>query len=986
MERGKSARDTMKNNLDLSGEVLSLEKTSPVPVHTDRLSRYLYGQDASVYALDPLGVAFPRNADELQELVKAAALAKIPLVPRAAGTSLAGQATGHGLVVDTGRHMNRILELNVEEKWVRVEPGVILDDLNRFLAPHGLFFGPDTSTSNRCMIGGMVGNNSCGSHSILYGNTMAHVLELDVIFADGTRERLRDWTEDELKTHQKREDALGEGLRRLDAIAQEHRQTIEEAYPPRALVRRNTGYPLDDVIWRAPYSTDESPRPFNLARFLCGTEGTLALTVEAKLNLVEKPKHTILVCAQFHDLIESLEATVLTLPFQPAAVELIDRRILNETKHHLEHQHNRFFIEGDPDAVLVIEFYRNSVEEAEEVAAAVIKALQEAHKGYAFPIVRPPNDTKVWNLRKAGLGLLMGIPGDVKAVSVVEDTAVEVAVLPAYIAEFMRLMETYGTNSVYHAHASVGELHLRPELDLKNPDDVKKFIGIATDTTDLVKRYRGSLSGEHGDGRVRSPLLERFFGPEVYALHREIKTAFDPDNILNPNIIIDPDPIDANFRVAPGVETPELKETWFDWSLDLGFMRALEKCNGAGACRKLPDSGGTMCPSYMATREEKDSTRGRANVFRQVFLNENQDWMKSEELDDALKLCLSCKACKSECPASVDMARLKAEFLQHKFDAKGIPIRNRLMGNYASLSRFATLTPGIANAAMKWQITRSILGVSLKRHLPPYAKQTARKWFASHHKLESPKTVWLYIDPFTDFTEPHLAIDATRILEHLGYAVELFPIEDDGRTLISKGLLRQAKHLSDANMERIQGLLKAHPERKVVGIEPSALLTFRDETPDLVSPALKSVAQDLASRSLLFDEFIAEGIAKGDFPTQSPTGQKVTFHGHCHQKALSKGGLTEKMLTACGYEVSTMKTGCCGMAGSFGYEDEHYELSMKVGELQLFPQVRKTASTTLIAAVGTSCRHQIKDGTEREALHPITLVARALLPTSVQNP
>lgn len=985
MGRGKSACKTMTNKLDLTGEVLSLEKTSPVPVHTDRLHRYLYGQDASVYALDPLGVAFPRNAGELQQLVKAAALAKIPLVPRAAGTSLAGQATGTGLVVDTGRHMNRILELNVEEKWVRVEPGVILDDLNRYLAPHGLFFGPDTSTSNRCMIGGMVGNNSCGSHSILYGNTMAHVLELDVIFADGTRETLKDWTQAELEEHRERQDALGNGLRAMDAIICEHRQTIEDAYPPRALVRRNTGYPLDDVIWRAPYSQDETPLPFNLARFLCGTEGTLALTVEAKLNLVEKPTHTILVCAQFHDLIESLEATVLTLPFNPAAVELIDRRILNETKHHLEHQHNRFFIEGDPDAVLVIEFYRNSVEEAEEAASAVIKALQEAQKGYAFPIVRPPHDTKVWNLRKAGLGLLMGIPGDVKAVSVVEDTAVEVERLPAYIAEFMRLMETYGTDSVYHAHASVGELHLRPELDLKNPEDVRKFIGIATDTTDLVKRYRGSLSGEHGDGRVRSPLLERFFGPEVYALHRKIKAAFDPDCILNPNIIIDPDPIDAHFRVAPGSETPELTNTWFDWSSDLGFMRALEKCNGAGACRKLPDSGGTMCPSYMATRDEKDSTRGRANVFRQVFLNENQDWMKSEELDDALKLCLSCKACKSECPASVDMARLKAEFLQHKFDAEGIPLRNRLMGNYANLSRLAMIAPALANASMRWKVTRSILGVSLKRQMPAYARQSARTWFATHRSPATSKSLWLYVDPFTDFTEPHLAIEATRVFEHLGWEVELFPIEDDGRTLISKGLLRQAKQLSDQNMARVQELLKAYPDRSVVGIEPSALLTFRDETVDLVSPKWKTVAADLAGRAVLFDEFLAGQIAAGEFPTISSTGQQVAFHAHCHQKALAKGGLTEKMLTACGYEVSTMKTGCCGMAGSFGYEEEHYDLSMKVGELQLFPLVRKAANTTLIAAVGTSCRHQIKDGTEREAIHPITLVARALLATDVEQ-
>ena len=942
-------------------------------VRADSLHQKLYAQDASVYEHQPLGVAFPRTADELVNLVALANEARIPLVPRAAGTSLAGQATGPGLVVDTGRHMTRILELNREEGWVRVEPGVILDELNRYLSPFDLFFGPDTSTSNRCMIGGMIGNNSCGSHSILYGNTMAHVLELEVVFADGTREVLKDWSDDELLHHSKRQDALGAGLRELLSIENTHREEIEASYPPRALVRRNTGYPLDDFIWRTPK---------NLGRFLCGTEGTLAFTVSAKLSLVPKPKHKILVCAQFHDLIESLEATVLAVSHNPAAVELIDRRILEQTKSHLEHQHNRFFVEGDPDAVLVIEFYRDTVAETEEAASRLIESLQENGMGYAWPIVRTPDDKRVWELRKAGLGLLMGVPGDTKAVSVVEDTAVPVENLPAYVKEFQRLMEKYETQSVYHAHASVGELHLRPELNLKELQDVQKFKDIARETALLVKSFRGSLSGEHGDGRVRSPLIREFFGDEVYELHQRVKSAFDPNNILNPGIIVNAHPIDLHFRVEPGSTPPELEATFFDWSSDLGFMRALEKCNGAGACRKLPDAGGTMCPSYMATLDEKDSTRGRANIFRQVFLNQPESWMTDEDLADALDLCLSCKACKSECPASVDMARMKAEFSQHRADAGSQGLRSKFFGNYTALSKLGALLPGLSNAGLKFgparQVMNHVLKIAPERSIPEFGLERASTWLKRRAPAAHKRSVWLFVDPFTEFNDPHLAKEATLCLEALGFRVDLLPIEDDGRTFISKGMLRQAKALTNQNLQTLRPLLDQSPQKKIVGIEPSALLTLRDETPDLADKELKPVAQDLAKRALLFDEFITEIIDAGDFPDLEHLGEKVVFHGHCHQKALSDLSHTTRLLKLSGYDVKVLKTGCCGMAGSFGYEAEHYELSMKIGELQLFPALRQTDANTWIVATGTSCRHQIKDGVSRDSVHPVQLLSRAL--------
>lgn len=946
-------------------------------LHIDKLHRLLYAQDASIYAFEPLGVAYPKSETDIQLLVKSAAQGGYSLVPRAGGTSLAGQATGAGLVMDTGRFLNQILELNVEEKWVRVQPGVILDDLNRFLAPHGLCFGPDTSTSSRCMIGGMVGNNSCGSHSIIYGNTMRHVLELRVVFADGVAETLKPWDEDELARFQERDDALGQGLRALREIVEQQSELVQQNYPPRSLVRRNTGYPLDDVVFR-----HKDKLPFHLGRFLCGTEGTLAVTTEIKLALVPKPKHNILVCAHFDSLIEALEATVLTLEHQPAAVELIDRKILECTKNNIEQTRNRAFVQGDPDGVLVIEFYRDSVEELEASAAKVIQTLKAAGKGYAFPIIRSPEDKKVWELRKAGLGLLMGVKGDVKAISFVEDTAVDVAVLPAYIADFMTLMEKHGKDSVYHAHASVGELHLRPQINLKDPADVRKFVEIANDSAELVRHYRGSLSGEHGDGRVRSPLIRKVLGDEVYGLHTTVKRAFDPNGVLNPGIIVDPLPIDENLRVPFEKVDVELRDTVFDWSDDLGFMRAVEKCNGAGACRKRAEAGGTMCPSYMATLDEKDSTRGRANVFRQLMLEGPEQAMKAPELRDALDLCLSCKACKSECPASVDMARMKAEFTQHYHDAHGASLSAWFFANYERLSRLAAIIPALTNFVTTFSATRWLMNAMLKlapqRALPRYANQPFHRWFRRHTPKTDGTKVWIYVDPFTEYTDPEVAIASTLALEKLGYSVEILPIKDDGRTQLSKGFVRSARSLSNANLRKVKELLTTYPDRRIVGFEPSALLTLRDETIDLVSPELKEAALLLAARCDLFEEFITTEHAQGRISLDDSPRQNVVLHGHCHQKALTGTQATARMLTAVGYSVQTLSTGCCGMAGSFGYEEKHYDLSMRIGDLTLFPAVRRASEETLVAAPGTSCRHQIHDGTGRTAHHPAILFARAL--------
>lgn len=945
-------------------------------VRIDRLHQMLYAQDASIYAEAPLGVAFPRSTKDVVEIVKTAEANGFALIPRAAGTSLAGQCVGEGLVVDVGRHMNRIIEVDADAKVAVVEPGVILDDLNAHLAPLGLMVGPDTSTANRCMIGGMVGNNSCGSHSIFYGTTRDHVLGLEVVFSDGSVHWIEDWSEEELASARKSKGRLGNAISTLDQICRDHAEQIKANYPRPGVVRRNTGYALDDIVYRA-----EQGEPFSLQRFLCGSEGTLGFTTKIRLNLVDRPAAKIVVCAHFDDLLEALRATVIAVSHNPSAVELIDRRILDQTKNNLEQQRNRFFVDGDPAGVLVIEFYGASVEEVEAGASGVIASLTEAGLGYAYPIVRPPDDKRVWSLRKAGLGLLMGIPGDRKAVSVVEDTAVPVDVLPEYIADFMEMMDRYGTDSVYHAHASVGELHLRPELDLKSPADVELMGKIAQESAELVKKYRGSLSGEHGDGRVRAPYIEAFYGPEVYELLVQVKRAFDPQNIFNPSKIVDAEPIDADLRAEPGAEPPEIA-TLFDWSVDGGLLQAVEKCNGAGACRKKVVSGGTMCPSYMVTLEEKDTTRGRANVFRHLLLEGPAGALRSEELHEALDLCLSCKGCKSECPANVDMARMKAEFLQHYHDHNGTPLSAKLFGHYGKLSRLASIAPWLANFFMTFALTRWLmgrfLGLAPQRQMPAYAKKTFTKLWAKHAPATHERTVWLYVDPFTEYTEPELGMAAVKVLEAAGVTVERFGITDDARTYLSKGLVREAREVMVSQLTSVKSALEEHPQRPVLGIEPSALLTFRDEMPDLVEPWLRETARDLAKRSFLVDEWLDAEMQAARIESPFRGSGNVILHGHCHQKAIVGVQPTERLLRTAGYSVKTLPSGCCGMAGSFGYEEKHYELSMQVGELVLFPSLREAPEDAIVVAPGTSCRHQIADGVDRTAIHPLVALERAL--------
>jgi FAD/FMN-containing dehydrogenase/Fe-S oxidoreductase len=952
-------------------------------LRTDKLYQMLYAQDASIYREEPLGVVFPLHKEDLKKIVAFAQTHNIPLIPRGAGTSLTGQCVGNGLVVDLGRYMNNILDIDPENMTARVQPGVIRDDLNRAAARYGLFFAPETSTTSRCMLGGMIANNSCGTNSVKYGNTRDHVRTLELLFADGTIEECGRWTNEQFRQELEREDLFGEGLRSLERVVRLKKKLIQRQYPRPDVIRRNTGYPFDIISCNEPFT--EGGKPFSFVDFLCGSEGTLAIITEAEVVLTPLPRAKSLMCVHFSSIDESLRATLVALKHQPSAVEIIDKRTLDSARLNIEQEKNRFFIEGDPAAIIAIECEGNTQQESDAFIEAIKEDLKKNQFGYAHPIIPAEKTSSVWELRKEGLGIVMGQPGDVKPETFIEDTAIPVDRMPEYIAEVLDILAKYDTPIMIYGHVSVGVVHLRPEINLRDGRGKEIFLKIADEVADLVLKYNGALSGEHGDGRIRSPFLEKILGSELMDAHREVKQAFDPHGIFNPGKIVNPKSIEADWRVATDKPVTDVA-TQYDWSAKMGLVRAVEKCNGVGVCRKGPASGGTMCPSYMATLDEKDSTRGRANLFQQLFIN-NKDPRKaflSEDLYDALDLCLSCKGCKRECPSNIDMARMKAEFLQAYYDVKGVPLSSRLFGHYRTLCKLGSLTPRLANFFMTFAPTKRLLSyvmkVSPKRSLPLFAEETFRSWFSKRQvRVVAGPLVWLYVDPFTEFTEPDLAKSALVLLERAGYRIELLPIEDDGRTLISKGLLRDAKALIKRNLVKLKKEFEYYPHVPIVGIEPSALLTFRDETIDLVDdPELKEVAKELSQRSRLFEEFLLEEKEKFSTLFTSQEAKKIVLHGHCHQKALVGIQPTVKALELAGYEVETLATGCCGMAGSFGYEKEHYTISMNIGELALFPALREKKGVEYIAAPGTSCRHQIKDGVGSQAYHPIQLIEKAL--------
>lgn len=950
-------------------------------VYTSSLYKKLFATDASVYRALPEAVVFPKHEQDILEVVAFARRNKIGVVPRAAGTSLAGQCVGKGIILDVSKHMTSILELNEKDKTVRVQPGVIRDELNLFLEPYGLFFGPNTSTSNRCMMGGMLGNNSSGTTSIKYGVTRDKVISVRTILSSGEIVDFSDESEENILNKITLDTQEGKIYKFLHEKLQESsiRENLLKEFPDPSIHRRNTGYALDILAASKAYNP-QSKNPFNIAQLLAGSEGTLAITTEVTLRLDSlPPKRMGLVVPQYKDYTSCLSDVATAMQHDLFTCEMLDKPILDRTAANAFYRSHRFFIKEDPQAILLLEVRADSEEELEKQMKAVKNSLELSGQSAYIASLYGSDVTKALELRKAGLGLLGNIVGDTKAVACVEDTAVSLEVLPKFISEFRLIMDSFGQKAVYYAHAGAGELHIRPMLNLKKTDDIQDFTAITESIAKLTKKYKGSFSGEHGDGIVRGGFLPLMIGEENYQLLKELKQTFDPDGILNPGKIIDAWPMDSNLRYEADREEPKVS-TKMDFSDKEGILRLSENCNGSGDCRKTHLSNGAMCPSYQATKDELHTTRGRANVLREVLTNNTAtNKFDSEELKEALSLCLSCKACQSECPSNVDIAIAKTEFLYQYKKEHGASLSQRMFAYNISMMRMASVVPKLSNwiftntFTSKW--IKSIGKIALERSLPIIEKPNFKK--IEEVKVHQEIEILLFVDEFCSYMNGKVAEDAVILLRKLGYRVTILEGLDSGRSFLSKGFLDQAQNEIQTNLQKIAPMLNQNTV--LVGIEPSAILSFKDEYLRLAKN--KEQAKMVAEKTYLIDAFLASEIRDKNIQSSSFTDavKEIKIHTHCHHKSIGNQKDTFDILNLpLMYKPTILPTGCCGMAGSFGYEKDKYELSIKIAELHLAPSVRKANKDVLIAANGISCRQQIEHTTGTHSKHPISILKEAL--------
>jgi FAD/FMN-containing dehydrogenase/Fe-S oxidoreductase len=947
-----------------------LKKRVEGDIHFDRYSRLLYSTDASIYQIEPIGVVVPRHKGDVQAVVELANKFSVPVLPRGGGTSLAGQTVGHALVLDFSKYMQNVLEVNQEELWCRVQPGLVQDELNAYVRSMGLQFGPDTSTSNRATIGGMIGNNSAGAHSLTYGKTLDHVIELTVLLSDGSEVVLKELSSDALEGKSQADSLEGRVHREVARLAQEHRSEILARYPK--IMRRVSGYNLDEFI---------KPQPFNLSRILVGSEGTLGTVVEAKMRLVPKPKWTALDVIHFDDDLEALRASQAILETAPYALESTDKMILNLARGNIVQSQRLGFVQGNPSSLLMVEYAGDTEAQVKEQVYKLEEMRKAKHIGYAATLAFKPEEVKaVWGVRKAGLGLLLGTKGDKKPIAFVEDTAVAPAKLPEFIKRFRDIITRHDAIAGYYGHCSVGCMHIRPLIDLKEASEMKKMVSIADAISDLVLEFNGAMSGEHGDGLARSHFNQKLFGAVLYEAFRQVKRVFDPKNLMNPGKIVDAPAMTESLKISPRYQTWQ-PETTLDFTGQGGFARAVEMCSGMGECRKKLD--GTMCPSYMGTLDEEHSTRGRANALRAVLSGKvPKEEFTGKRLHDVMDLCLECKACKAECPSNVDMAKLKYEFLDHYHRVNGLPLRNRLFGGIERLNRigsqFAPLSNWVVGSGLNRWLMEKLAGIDRRRPLPQFAGVTFEDWFDGR-KPEGDGAkgeVVLFDDTFNNFNTPNVAIATTRLLERLGYHVLLVNKRCCGRPMISKGMLGEAKNNAAWNVDQ----LAEYAERGVpiVGMEPSCLLTLRDEYPDFLRT---NDAKLVARNSFLLEEFLLQERDAGKVSLSfGANGRKALLHGHCHQKALVGTVPTVALLKGAGFEVSEVDSGCCGMAGSFGFEKEHYDLSLTIGNRRLAPAVKSASAEVEIVAPGISCRQQIEHLTGRKAKHTAEVLWEVLSP------
>ena len=952
--------------------VHELERVIEGDVRFDKYTRVLYSTDASIYQIEPIGVVLPRHTEDVMAAVEIAVRHKVPVLPRGGGSSLGGQTVGHALVLDMSKYMDQIIEVNTEEQWARVQPGLVLDQLNRHLESSGLQFGPDPASSNRAVMGGVLGNNSTGSHSILYGRAVDHALEANVVLSDATATHVGPLDEAGVQAKMRQNGLEGTIYRAVRQLVATNLGVIQEQYPKHW--RRAGGYNLDEMV-RQLRGEDS----FNLLKLIVGSEGTFATTTELKVNLVQLPKMSALAIVHFDDLIHAMEATPAILECNPSAVELMDSLSLSVIQNAPEYARQLTWIEGDPDAVLIVEFYGDTegelvfkLDELEahlrrnSVGTAVVRATTAEQKA------------RVWNLRKASLGFLMGVPGDYKPIPFIEDPAVPVEHLAAYIQGVKDICAAYDAPMAAYAHASAGCIHVRPLINLKDANEIEKMHAIATATCSLVQRYDGVMSSEHGDGLIRSEFNKRLFGPELYQLFRQVKHIFDPHGIMNPGKVVDSQPMTENLRFGESYKTAPI-DTYFRFPHEGDLMRAVEMCSGVGVCRK--DGAGTMCPSYMATREEEHSTRGRANALRAAMSGVlPHEQLVGDRMFEVLDLCLACKGCKTECPSSVDMAKIKYEVLAQRADVHGVPLRSRVFGNIHLLSQLASSVAPWANLMANNPVFKAIgerLGLAPERPFPEFAGESFVSWFNHNRNGHTPGgLVVLFHDTFMTYNQPSIGKATVKVLRAAGFEPILIERRKCcGRPMISKGMLAEAKENAEHNIN----LLAPYAEAgiPIVGTEPSCLLTLRDEYPELADDARATI---VAENSYLIEEFVCALSTQDEVALQfsGSVPEKVLLHGHCHQKALVGTGPTIRMLQMMGCEVEEVDSGCCGMAGSFGFEVEHYDISMQIGNMRLLPAVRAADDATAIAAAGISCRQQIAHGADRKARHPIEILADAL--------
>lgn len=960
--------------------------------HFDSLHTAIYATDASVYRKVPLAVAYPKNVSGLKQLIEFANKNNTSLIPRTAGTSLAGQCVGEGIIVDVSKHFTKIISVNTQNRTVTLQPGVIRDELNTFLKQYNLFFAPNTSTSNRCMIGGMVGNNSSGTTSIQYGVTRDKVLKLKTLLSNGEEVIFEGVSKEKFFEKTQLNSLEGRIYKTLfnELNSEDVQKDIRSEFPKREIHRRNTGYAVDSLLDSNIFS--DFNKNINLCDLLCGSEGTLAFTTEITLQLDPlPPPFTAMVATHYQSLEACLNDVVVAMQHNLHTCEMMDDVILNCTKKSKTYEPYRFFVKENPKAILLLELKSHTETDLQTQIENLLSSLKVSNHNYHSPILRGEEINMALELRKAGLGLLGNMVGDKKAVACIEDTAVALKDLPAYILEFSKIMQKYNQQAVYYAHAGAGELHLRPILNLKDEVGVDYFRKITTEVAVLCKKYKGSFSGEHGDGIVRAEFIPLMIGEKNYKLLKRIKTVFDPQNIFNPGKIVDAYKMDKSLRYKPGRIEPEIN-TLMNFKDYQGILRLAESCNGSGDCRKTEKSAGAMCPSYHATKNEKDTTRARANALREVLTNnEATNKFNSKELKEVFDLCISCKACASECPSNVDISTAKAEFLYQYNKANGATFSNKIFAKSTQLNKIASKFPKLANWFFTKKLTSKIIknlgSVHQKRELPKVSSNSFSKIFQeikdegvkiiSEGSIKG-KNVLLFVDEFSNYLDAEIAEDSYLLLTGLGYKVEVIDTLDSGRALLSKGFLEEAKKEADINISFLKE--KVADSTPLVGIEPSAILSFRDEYLRLADDRL--AAEAISKNTFLIEEFLAIEIENGNISEEQFTQEEkqIKIHSHCHQKSLSNQKVTFDILNLPkNYHPTIIASGCCGMAGSFGYEKEHYDISMKIGELKLFPAVRKSTEQTVISANGTSCRHQIFDGTGKRALHPVSILKNALI-------